>query len=644
MPKHFLAVCLCIVTVYGCQSTNQSQNSGQQQGQAGEQEDIQGGQSAFLINPSEQTSTVLKQRFSNAQDRSDRDSLRRSKAFLDSGDFESALERLAMLAATPDNPQLADVYFRLRAAAEIGLYRPLAASASLAKITYLSPEGTTILENICIQLADLDCLTHIHVIDQIRRTTLNQTKQDAFWAKMQQAPNLPSVHRPADWNDALNPDALLNRVPRIRAQDAQITATANNWLQLYRGIASAGSIPQAQRFWKDWASQNDNHPAAILPPTPLRQLLSYNQPKIVVMLPLSGRLAAAGHAVRDGFIAGYFADQTLIDTPAQVSFLDSNEHDDADLVVLSHQNQSDVVIGPLAKKRAQGVLDATNAMHASQPPQLGRSSTLMLLNRVNQTNSPANANTNIYQFAAAIEDEALTLAQQLTAQGHSRILLLTNQEPWALRAKLTLLKNWQGPTAQATFQQTRDITGAVGEAMGVGDSDKRHKEIEKLIGQELEFLPRERKDLDAVVALTSGLEAKSLVPALKFHFADELPVFATSQTARTQNLDELSGFFLTAIPLLASPDDLGKSATTAFELNDEPLIELYALGLDAYRLATWTHWLNENQDQLAVDMRFTLSLASGNLTFGAEGLIDRSLMLARIDRKGNLQPSQARRR
>jgi hypothetical protein len=78
--------------------------------------------------------------------------------------------------------------------------------------------------------------------------------------------------------------------------------------------------------------------------------------------------------------------------------------------------------------------------------------------------------------------------------------------------------------------------------MGVSDSQQRREQMAKLLDEELEFLPRERKDLEAIVAFIDGLQSKALVPALRFHFADELPVFATSQTARSQDLDELANF------------------------------------------------------------------------------------------------------
>jgi outer membrane PBP1 activator LpoA protein len=245
----------------------------------------------------------------------------------------------------------------------------------------------------------------------------------------------------------------------------------------------------------------------------------------------------------------------------------------------------------------------------------------------------------VYQFAAAIEDEALTLAENLESLGHTRLMVVSNGEPWAERAKEALYAQWQGPIVEANFQQTKDLTRAVGDAMDVSGSQLRREQLTALLNEDLEFLPRERKDLEAVVAFTDGLQSKALVPALRFHFADELPVFATSQTARSQDLDELSNFRIAELPLLANPDATAKSMTATFALKDNPLIEFFALGLDAYRLATWTHWLNENRDVLGEQHALTLSLASGTLTLGRQSAIKRRLAMAIIDRRGNVRPT-----
>jgi len=135
-----------------------------------------------------------------------------------------------------------------------------------------------------------------------------------------------------------------------------------------------------------------------------------------------------------------------------------------------------------------------------------------------------------------------------------------------------------------------------------------------------------------VVAFTNSLESKALVPALKFHFAENLPVYGTSQTARGNDLKELDAFQVTELPMLAQPTKLTEQMTTTLQLGNNSLIELYALGLDAYRLATWSHWLKQNSAVLAGNQEIQLNFASGNLTLGLGGVVQRKLQITTIAR------------
>jgi outer membrane PBP1 activator LpoA protein len=152
------------------------------------------------------------------------------------------------------------------------------------------------------------------------------------------------------------------------------------------------------------------------------------------MLPLSGRLTPVGNAIRNGFVTGYLEDLSPVEpkrtSAAEITFFDSNQYDDLALVTLSEELRSDVIIGPLVKDRALGVLNVlsdyrSNSTAASHVP------SVVLLNRVRSVETSAATPLNVYQFAAAIEDEALTLAENLKSLGHTRLMVVSNGEPWA---------------------------------------------------------------------------------------------------------------------------------------------------------------------------------------------------------------------
>ena len=191
------------------------------------------------------------------------------------------------------------------------------------------------------------------------------------------------------------------------------------------------------------------------------------------------------------------------------------------------------------------------------------------------------------------------------------------------------MAHWPYPAIQASFGDMKGITAAVGDAMQVTASETRRDEIANILGKPLEFQPRARGDLDAIIALTSHLEAQALVPALRYHFADDLPVFATSQIARGDDLSDLAGFRLTEMPLFSSPDTKSRALVSAFELRGNPLGELYALGIDAYAIATWLPLLKRSSE-------IALNGATGEISLSAEGAFHRILNVSEVNGAGGL--------
>ena len=635
MPKHFLAVCLCIVALSGCQSTNQSSVPAQQSNRT---------DASRSTGDSQRSDEALRRSYANIQDRRDRDLLLQVTTTLEASDPSLALALLQSLPMQPANADLANSYHRLMASTKLRLGDALGAGSALTNIPELRVQDLSIIHEICLELGTIDCAVETKVMTQLLSGRDIQASQDQMWAALQDNAIKSAPNAGAGAETAYRLSNAARRIPQLQSDGAEINNTRLLWLDLHRTIIEAGSVPMAQNAWRNWRENNSRHSAAKLPPTPLQRLQNYRPPKISVLLPLSGRLTPVGNAVRNGFVTGYLADLSPREPTqagaADITFFDSNQHDDLALVALSEDIDSDVIVGPIVKDRALGVLNVLSDRHADAAAE-SKTASVVLLNRFRNMENTAAAPGNVYQFAAAIEDEALTLAENLASLGHSRLMVVSNDEPWAKRAKQALFVNWQGPIVEANFQQTKDLTRAIGDAMAVSDSQQRREQMAKLLGEELEFVPRARKDLEAVVAFIDGLQSKALVPALKFHFADELPVFATSQTARSQDLQDLANFRIAELPMLANPDPIARSMTITFDLKENPLIEFFALGLDAYRLATWTHWLNQNNEALDDQQSLTLAMASGTLTLGRQGSIKRQLDIAIIDRRGTLQPTRA---
>ena len=643
MPKYFLALCICIVTAYGCQSTGQNLPQ-----QTAKIRVVQTPQFAAPAN----AYAALSQRYTDAQARRDQILLKQTKSAIDRGDIAYAQSLISSVAAVPNEAALADAYLRLQAHIQTRQGQPELAAQTLLTLRAMVVEDVETIRQICAQIDATACVIQAFVVQQLLAGQIDSvTQQTRIWATLQGPSALPQNF------DAPNVESIrllmvrISQLTQIPNAEQLVTKIRRNWFALSDTIGRAGTPREARTLWQNWRASTPDHPASIAPPKPLQFLAQYDAPSITVLLPLSGRLAGAGEAVRDGMVAGYLADYAASksstgppESPtaaAQVTFFDSNALDDAALMSQVNGSGGDVVVGPLLKERGQRLL-AASPVPSLTVTQERPAPSWIVLNRMAEgvQTQPPPMSRAIYQFAPAIEDEALTLAKHLRARGHDRLMVVANRESWAYRATKALKDRWAGEIVLADFDRPREITTTIGTAMGVAASQQRHNELQQLLSQKIEFLPRSREDLDAVVAFTSTLESKALVPALQFHFADKLPVFATTQSARAKNLSDVAGFLVTELPLLADPDPVAAGMTAAFNLHEQPLVELFALGLDAYRLATWVHWIQTHKEQLDERFRLRLNMASGELALGREGVVERELTLAEVGSSGTLLVNQ----
>lgn len=365
----------------------------------------------------------------------------------------------------------------------------------------------------------------------------------------------------------------VNRTPLH--QTANLAASApgaqRGWWQLQLAAVSGFRGADQKVAVSRWQRSNGAHPAQYPWPTALAQLLQPNTPpqRVALLLPLSGPLAAAGKAVRDGFVSAYLHNEGQV----EVEVFDSNAQPIEQAFGQIEQWQADVVLGPLAK----GNLERINTLNPSMP--------VLGLNYLAQSQPTS---SNLFQLGLAIEDEADTLVARLVADGYERILVLHNEQDWAVRAANQLSRSWPHNLTVEPFADVRTVTEAVGRGMFIDASQLRSQRIYRLIDSHIEFTPRARTDLDAVVAIMDNTQANALVPALKFHFASQLPVYASSQTvrgAKRAKVAPLAGFRVSELPWLMQTEPLQQTVQDSFSLRGSSLSSLYALGADAYRVA-----------------------------------------------------------
>lgn len=403
-------------------------------------------------------------------------------------------------------------------------------------------------------------------------------------------------------NDTLLQRAIWRDLNRLR--EAELAAALEQaeapdwrgWLQLALLNASAGSIAELQTGLRQWRRQHPEHAAATPLPGGLEFLVETLQPlqKVALLLPFGGPLEPAATAIRDGYLAHYYADRARGDVSHEVAIIDTDEFPSA---VAAYQHAvatgADLVIGPLSK---EGVIELGQFSPRPVP--------VLALNRIDE---PVRQDVSaLVQLSLAPEDEAARIAELAFGQGARRALVLRPAGTRGARLEEVLRQRWQALggsfAATASYSSPEAYSDQIKNALNLGASEQRARDIRSMLATNIEFTARRRQDIDVVFLLAgSPAEARSLKPLLAFHYAGTLPVYATSSIyggLPDPRDRDLSGARLVELPWLLGGNPSLRVAIAAGGTGSDDFARLNALGADAWLLQTRFAQLQGGADTL----------------------------------------------
>ena len=325
----------------------------------------------------------------------------------------------------------------------------------------------------------------------------------------------------------------------------------------------------------------------IAPKAPAQRIINVaaNAPKrIALAMPLNGKLGKAGQAVVDGFMAARFESKAGSDAIAYIKVYDTTQLSSLDaLYFQASADRMDIVIGPLDKER---VIELSQKDALPIPT--------LALNYIPIGSNNNSTTSNLIQFGLAVEDEALQLAQRSLTAGHKRIIILHQDQPWAIRSAQHFESSWVelgGEIAdQVSFSGAGDHSETITQALLINQSHKRAKILKTHLagsGNAVKFEPRRRKDVDAIVLFSLPTDGRQIIPTLAFHYAAELPVYAShhiyqgpTDTSRDRDLE---GVIFTELPWLIEQPSVQQKISQKWP-NRERYSRLFAIGVDAYQL------------------------------------------------------------
>jgi uncharacterized protein len=402
---------------------------------------------------------------------------------------------------------------------------------------------------------------------------------------------IPALKR-GIWRDLQQLDSQQLQTAIVQAQDSQWQA----WLEL--AVASRSDSSANSRGLSNWQLTHSGHPAAAPLPGGLGYLLEGvpQSSRIALLLPLSGSLAPAGKAVRDGYLASYYAARAAGASTGEILILDvdayaspTNAYDEA------VAGGARLVVGPLSKQAVAEIARRTD-----------RSVPVLSLNRSDEPQAPMEGSQALVQLALAPEDEAGSLAQLAYGRGARSALIIRPADDWGSKMAQALLESWGrlgGTIANSvTYSSREDYSDSVKAALDISASEQRARAVRDMLASNIEFTARRRQDIDAIFLLArNGAQARALKPLLAFHYAGKLPIYSTSSIyngipdPRDRDLD---GINFVEIPwLLGSSPEL-RVAIAAGDTGSDSYTRLNALGADAFLLQSRFRQLQAGPDAL----------------------------------------------
>ena len=364
-------------------------------------------------------------------------------------------------------------------------------------------------------------------------------------------------------------------------------ATTDNvirgWLELASlAAAAAQNSVTAQTDIQAWANRYPSHPANDIVRTELlgqriepRQTL----PHIALLLPLSGRTAAAGATVRDGFMTAYY--QVPSAQRPRLRLYDTAEISAAEAIAKARTEGAEFIVGPLTRDEVTAAADLGEA----RPPILA----------LNFLPSDKPGPQGFYQFALSPEEEARAVARRILADGRRRGIAVVPEGDWGVRVLAAFRQELEagGGTllADVGLDATRtDWAPEITQVLRISDSRARQKRLESVLGTKLQFEPRRRQDLEFIFAPSAAPTARLVRPQLRFHFAGDVATYATSDAFEPDPSanEDMDGLMFPDMPWMLGgdlADSVRAAARDAWPTGGPRRNRLFAFGFDAFRLA-----------------------------------------------------------
>ncbi|MFT5447688.1 MAG: outer membrane PBP1 activator LpoA protein [Gammaproteobacteria bacterium] len=424
-------------------------------------------------------------------------------------------------------------------------------------------------------------------------------------------------------------------------------------------------IAQLELAISEWSTRYPGHPAGeeIVPEVlELARVQAQPPSKVALLLPQTGPFAAVSAAIREGFMAAWYADAPNEHRP-EIIMADTNLEDPALAYSNAVNDGAQFIIGPLSKESVAALLDGVTldvTTLALNYPTPSAATQPVLADATGAISSGAQGDSDPVSTAAAVdspqmsspeiaaeqterernlqrvhffvlspEDEARRAAEHAYQAGARHAASLLASGTWGERVGAAFAERWNelggAIVASTTYpEEAQGLSAAVEQLLNINRSKARAKQLRSVLVRNLKHEPQPRSDVDVIFIAGFPQAARQLRPLLLFHRAGDVPVLATSHVyagvTDAQADQDLNGVVFAEMPWLLSPDahSLPGQLRNLWPQSGGPLGRLYAFGADSYALISHLR-------ELRVAPNSSYSGLTGDLSLDAERHIRRDM-------------------
>ena len=420
---------------------------------------------------------------------------------------------------------------------------------------------------------------------------------------------------------------IFESIPEYELEDLRIAAPdeLTSWFELVIINQTYKYQPKKLKNAIDgWAQRYENHFAYKLITDELvneSMELVQRPSKIGLLLPVTGTYKKSAAAVRDGFLAAWYLDKQ---EKAEIQIYDANSANVIEIYKQALKDGVDYIVGPLEK-------EATNQLYSKTDISIK----VLALNRQDIRKDEI-GNKNLIQFGLSPKDEAIQIAEIAMSDGHKHALVLTPDTPWGDRLTDAFSQHWVKLGGEITghvsfINNTTDFSTPVKELLNIDKSEQRARKLRNKLNRKIHSVERRRQDVDFIFTATMPDDARQLIPQIRFHHADNLPIYSTSHiftgiVDAAKDID-LNDVVFVDMPWILNTERQLSIIQDALNRNwsqeKSQYRRLYALGIDAYNLIPDINRLNLEENSFFLG-------ETGRLIIGPTNIVERNLRKAKF--------------